>query len=171
MNLNAQLIFDTIWYLALFFSIFWFITTDRKKMLIFGLISTFLFWISIFSYWWINWLFVSIISMVIKILSLKLNKEQLKYLQYSSPFIAIFLFLILPEWIEGIIPALSMFFITLADSQKDIIKMKYWYYWSNILWLLYWIILWSIPAILFDIFWFFAITYWIYKLKKINEKY
>lgn len=87
-------------------------------------------------------------------------------MQYFSPFIAIWLFFVLPEWLEWIIPALSMFFIIMADSQESVLKMKYWYYWSNLLWLSYWIILFSIPAIIFDIFWFFAIIYWIYKIKK-----
>jgi len=160
------LFFDILWYAAILFSIIWFITKSRKKMLIFWIISTLFFWISIFYYWWYNWLIVSLISIVIKLFSLFLEEKKLIFLKFLSPFIAIWLFFILPEWLEWLIPALSMFFIIMADSQKDVLKMKYFYYWSNLLWLTYWIILWSIPAILFDLFWFFAITYWIYKIKK-----
>lgn len=164
--MNIWLLSDILGYIAVIFSILWFITTNRQKMLIFWIIATLLLWISVYSYGWYNGLAVSIISIIIKILSLYIDWKYLKYIKYSSPFIAILLFFLLPEWIEWIIPALSMFFIIIADSQKNVLYMKYWYYWSNLLRLSYWIILMCLPSILFDTLWFFAITYWIYKIKK-----
>ena len=171
-----NLFFDIIWYLAIIFSILWFISKDRKNMLIFWIISTLLFWISIYLwYGWINWLICSLISIIVKLFSLMINNKYLKYLTISAPLIWLLIFFISPEWLEWIIPSLSMFFIVIADSQKDVLKMKYWYYWSNLLWLSYGIILWSISAILFDVFWFFALTYGIYNIlqkrkNNINDK-
>ena len=151
----------------LFFLIFFdFITQSRTKMLVFWIIPTLLFGISIFWYWGIDGLTVSLISILVKLCSLFFWKEQLKYLKYSTFPLSLFLFFLLPEGIEGLIPSLSTIFIILADSQTDLIKMKQLYYWSNLLWLSYWIILFSPSAILFDVIWFFSITYWIYKLKK-----
>ncbi len=162
--------YDIIWYISVWFAIAGFLTKSRNRMLIYGIISTLLLWICVYFYWWYNWLSVSIISVVVKLLSLFVNKKYLKYIKYSTPFVALWLFFILPEWIEWIIPALSMFFIIVADSQKDVLKMKYWYYGSNLLWLSYGIILFSIPAILFDTFWFLSLTYGVYKIRKDRKK-
>ena len=70
------------------------------------------------------------------------------------------------------LPAVSLIFIIFADLQEDLIKMKFIYYGSAFSWLIYAIILGSIPAILFDIVGITALTYSIYKLKQdiINDK-
>jgi len=160
-----NILFDIIWYLAVVFSILAFITNSRKRMLIYWILSTFLFGISIFNYGWYDWLSISLISIIIKLLSLYVKDRYLIYIRLLLLFVAIVLFFFLPEWIEGILPVMSLFFIIMADTQKDVLYMKYWYYGSNLLWLSYGIILFSIPAILFDVLGFMSITYWIYKIK------
>ena len=67
-------------------------------MLIYWIIATTLFWFSILWYWWYNWLVISLISIIIKLLSLYLPKEKLTYVKIAAFPIWIILFLLLPEW-------------------------------------------------------------------------
>jgi hypothetical protein len=137
-------------------------------MLINGMISTSLFGISIYYYQGINGLFVSLISVISKLLSLFIkNKKIINYIKYSSTIIAILFYLQFnTEGIIGLLPAISLIFIIFADMQEDLIKMKFIYYGSAFSWLIYGILLNSIPAILFDVFGIITLTYSIFQLKK-----
>lgn len=158
--------FDLIGYAAIIFSVLAFLTNTKNNMRKYGIISTILFGISIYAYQGFNGLFVTIISLITKLLSIKFNEEKLFFLKLLSPFLAVcFYFLFNKEGLSGLLPALSMIFIIFADLQEDIIKMKIIYYGSAFCWLFYGIVLGSIPAILFDIFGILALTYSIFKLK------
>lgn len=159
-------IYDILGYFSIVFSIFAFLSLEKQKARLNGLISTSLFGISIYGYNGYNGLFVSIISAISKTLSFFISEEKLKFFKYSSPIIAFVFFFFFNEegWI-GIFPAISLIFIIFADLQTDILRMKQIYYGSAFSWLLYAIFLGSLPAILFDIFGIFTLTYTIYKIK------
>lgn len=163
-------VYDIIGYIAIIFHLLAFLANSKNSMRLNGMISSAFFSISIFFYNGINGFFVSIISFITKLLSFFIHEDKLNILKYSSPIIAFFFFYFInEEGIIGILPAVSLIFIIIADLQKDIIKMKYIYYGSVFCWLLYGIFLNSIPAVLFDLFGFFTLTYSIYKLKKERE--
>ena len=163
--------YDFLGYLSIVFAIFAFLTHDKVKMRFNGAISTLLFAISIFSYGGINGAFVSIISVITKALSLKYDEEKLIILKYLSfPISILFYFYFNEEGYIGLLPAISLIFIIFADIQKDIIKMKIIYYGSAISWLIYAILLNSIPAIIYDIVGLTTLTYSIYTLKKKDTK-
>lgn len=139
-------------------------------MKIYGAISTFLFGTSIYFYNGINGVIVSIISFFTKILSFYIKEKYIKYIKYFSFIIPLLYFFIFTKNNYEILPAISLVFIILADFQNEILKMKYYYYGSNISWLIYSILLNSLPGILYDIFGFIILTYSIYKIKiKLNH--
>jgi hypothetical protein len=167
--LDFNLYIDLIGYIAIVFSIISFLSKDKVKMRLNGAISTLLFGISIYFYNGVNGLFVSIVSFSIKILSLNIKEEKLKSIKIIMPFVALFFFFFFnKEGLVGILPAISLIFIAFADIQKDILKMKIIYYGSAFSWLIYGIILGSIPAIIFDIIGIITLTISIYNLKKIK---
>jgi hypothetical protein len=158
--------FNLIGYISIFFSVFSFISKDKDNILKFGLLSTILFGISISFYSGFNGLFVSIISASVKILSLLYNCQKFNFvLKILAPIISLIFFIFFNnEGIIGILPAIALLFIITADCQENILKMKFLYYGSVLSWLIYGIVLHSIPAILYDILGFIVLTYSIYKI-------
>lgn len=165
--------YDIVGYISIIFSILAFLSEDKTKSRFYGMISTILLAFNIYFYNGFNGVFVSFISFVTKLLSLKIDEEKLNILKYSSPFIAIlFFFNFNNEGILGILPAMSLIFIIFADLQKDILRMKIIYFGSAISWLIYRIVINSIPAIIFDvvgIIILFYVSIKIYKERK-NKK-
>lgn len=158
--------FDLIGFTSIIFSFLAFNSSDKQQMRLFGLISTTLFGIAIYFYGGVNGLFVTLISIIIKLLALTYKEDKLIFIKRISPLIALVFFIFFnPEGWVGIFPAISLIFIAIADTQNTAIKMKYWYYGSAICWLIYAIIIESIPAIIYDIVGISTITYAIYKIK------
>ena len=161
--------FDTIGYLAIVFSVLAFISKEKQQMRVHGGISTLLFGTSIYFYQGFNGFFVTIVSLISKILSYYIDEKKLEKVKYLSFGVSIVFYLFFnTEGYSGIFPSLSLVFIVFADMQSDIMKMKYWYYGSAFSWLIYGIILNSLPAIIFDVIGILALTYSIYKIKKAN---
>jgi hypothetical protein len=141
--------YDNIGYLAIFFSVSAFLSLSKQKMRIYGGISTVLFGVSIFFYHGFNGLFVTIVSLASKLLSFYVSEDRLLKVKYSSFFLALTFYLFFnQEGYCGILPSISLVFIIFADMQKDILKMKYFYYGSAFSWLIYGVLLSSLPAIL-----------------------
>lgn len=165
-NEFITLFFNLIGYSSIYFLVLSFISKERSKILKFGLLSTVLFGISISYYSGINGLFVSIISASVKILSLLYSCKKLNIVfKISAPIISLIFFLFFNnEGLFGILPAIALLFIIAADSQENILKMKFLYYGSICSWLIYGIVLNSIPAILYDVLGFIALTYSIYNI-------
>jgi len=170
--LSNKIFMDLLGYIAIVFSVAAFLDTNINRMRIFGMISTFLFGISIYFYKGLNGLFVSFISFFTKLLGFYINENQTRIITYLSPIPAFILYFYFNEkgWV-GALPALSLIFIIIADMQKDIVKMKMVYYGSATCWLTYGFMLGSLPAIIFDIFGIISITLGIYiTLKKRKRK-
>lgn len=158
---------DLFGYASIVFTLFAFYSIKRKNMLWLGLISTLLFGISIYFYGGINGFFVSIFSVFLKIAGLYGNEKIAKKMKIISILIAFGFFAVFSnEGLVGILPAASLIFISMADMQRDIIKMKYIYFGSVFCWLTYGIVLGSLPAILFDIVGAIALISGIGKSKK-----
>lgn len=169
-SLTNKLIMDLLGYIAIIISILGFISKDKFYMRFNGMVSTLLFGISIYFYNGVNGLFVSLISFFTKLLSLFIKEEKLEFIKILSPILAFIMFFYFnTEGIFGLLPALSLIFIMIADIQSDIIKMKQIYFGSAFCWLLYGIVLGSIPAILFDVFGIMTLIYSIRKIKKDRE--
>lgn len=163
-EINLKL-FDIIGYISILFSLLSFISNSKKYILIFGLFSTILFGISISYYSGFNGLFVSFISAITKVLSLKYDSEKLKvYKIFSVVIVLAFYILFNEEGVIGVFPLISLIFIIFADLQDNILKLKLFYYGSIFSWIIYGIALNSIPAILYDIFGLIVLTYSIYKI-------
>lgn len=169
MNINISFVFDLIGYISIIFSLIAFNSLNKQNARINGLISTSLFTIHLYHYNDFNGMFVSIISIISKLLSIFINENKLTILKYISPIISfIFFYYINDEGLIGILPSISLIFIIIADIQKDIIKMKFIYFGSAFSWLIYAICINSIPAILYDVFGIIVLIYSILKLKKNN---
>lgn len=159
--------YDIIGYISIIFSILAFLAKDKESMRRNGLISAFLFGISIYGYNGYNGLFVSSISVFVKLLSLKYDEDKLFSLKVIAiPLAVIFYFMFNTEGMYGLLPAISLVFIILADIQKDLIKMKIIYYGSAFAWLLYAISINSLPAIIYDVVGIIALTYSIVKIRR-----
>ena len=159
--------YDVVGYISIIFSIIAFLSKSKKKMRINGAISATFFGISIYGYAGYNGVFVSLISVIIKLLSLKYKEEKLKILKIASVPVAIIFYLYInKEGLYGILPAISLIFITFADTQKDLIKMKIIYIGSAISWLIYAIIISSMPAIIYDIVGLVILAYSILEIKR-----
>lgn len=161
--------FDILGLLAIIFTFFAFYTKDKQSMRLYGLISTAFFGISIYFYGGVNGLFVTMVSIAIKILALSYEESKIQFIQKTSPIIAlVFFFFFNSEGLIGILPAVSLIFIVIADTQETINKMKLWYFGSAFCWLFYAIVLNSIPAIIYDVIGIATLTYSAYTLNKIN---
>lgn len=168
MNIEQKIIIDLIGYISIIFSFLAFLSHKKNIMRFNGMIATLLFGISIYFYNGLNGLFVSFVSFCTKLLSIYFKEEKINFLKYLSfPISIIFYLYFNKEGLIGLLPALSLIFIIIADLQKDIIKMKFIYFGSAFCWLFYGILLNSIPAILFDIVGILTLSYSIYKLKKV----
>lgn len=163
--------YDVVGYISIIFSILAFLSENKTKSRFYGMISTILLAFNLYFYNGMNGVFVSVISFLTKLLSLKIEEEKLNILKYSSPFIAfIFFFYFNEEGILGILPAISLIFIIFADLQKDVLKMKIIYFGSAISWLIYRIVINSIPAIIFDVVGIIILSYVSIKLYKERKK-
>lgn len=160
--------FNFIGYLSILFSLCAFISKDRSNILKFGILSTVLFGISISFYSGFNGLFVSSISAIIKIISLMYQNQKVSFiLKISAPIISLIFYVFFNnEGIVGILPSIALLFIIIADTQDNILKMKFLYYGSVFSWLIYGIMLNSIPAILYDVLGFIVLSYSIYTIKQ-----
>lgn len=164
---HKVLLIDIIGYVAIVLSVLGFLSKSTNMMRFHGMTSTLLFGISIYFYNGINGLFVSLISFITKTLSIFIEEEKLDFIKFISPIIAFICFYFFNnEGMIGILPAISLIFIMIADIQKDILNMKLIYFGSAISWLFYGIALGSIPAILFDVFGIITLTYSVLKIKK-----
>lgn len=152
--------YDLAGFAAVFFAFLAFYVQDKMSMRLYGLISAALFGFGIFFYGGVNGLFVTLVSISIKLLSLTYHESRLAIFQKLSPVIAFVFFLFFnPEGWMGVLPAISLIFIVMADTQRDIAKMKLWYFGSAFCWLLYAIHLGSIPAIIYDLVGIFTLAY------------
>lgn len=159
--------YDVIGYISIIFSIIRFLSEDKNKTRFFGMLSTGFLAFNLYFYNGLNGVFVSVISFITKLLSLKIKEEKLRILKYLSPFIALIFYMYFnDEGIVGILPAISLIFIIFADLQTDILKMKLIYFGSAFSWLIYRIVINSIPAILFDVVGIIILTYISIKIYK-----
>jgi hypothetical protein len=138
-------------------------------MRLFGGVSTLFFGANIFFYNGINGLFVCLISFISKLLTYFVkNRKIINIIKYSLPLLAFLFYFNFNN--EGtfvaLLPTISLVFIVLADTQKDILKMKLWYYGSAFCWLFYGIAINSIPAILFDVVGIIILTYSVFEIIK-----
>ena len=161
--------FDILGYIAIILSLIAFLVKDVQKMRIYGGLSTLLFGINVYFYNGINGLFVCLISFLSKVLTYYIKDEKIiNVIKYSLPVMAfIFYFNFNNEGsIIALLPTISLIFIVLADIQKDILKMKMWYFGSAFCWLFYGISINSIPAILFDILGILTLFYSVFEILK-----
>lgn len=138
--------FDVFGMFAVAFAFLAFFTKEKQMMRLYGIVSTAFFGVVIYFYGGINGLFVSMVSILIKLLSLSFEEMDIKFLQRLTPLIAvIFFFFFNSEGLIGILPAISLIFIAIADTQENIYKMKLWYFGSAFCWFFYAVILNSVP--------------------------
>ena len=111
--------FELFGYIAIIFSMIGRITTRKERMRKAGMVSVSFYAMSIYSYGGINGVFVSLISLVTKGLSLTYNEEKLFWLKVLSPFIAIVFYIFVNgEGYIGILPAVGLMFVIIADLQE-----------------------------------------------------
>jgi len=162
--------YDFIGYLAMVLLLISFLSDDAQKARLIGIFSAIFYGINIYYYGGFNGVFVIIVSILSKTLSFYIEKDELKYFNYISPFLALlYFYLFNEEGLIGVIPALSLVFIILADMQKQIIRMKQYYYIVVSLWLVYGIFLGSIPIILSEFLGLLTLFYSVYKIKNKNN--
>jgi len=161
-----MIIYDIIGYLSVILSVISFLEKDKTKMRIFGIFAGLAFGINIYGYGGYNGVFVSVISILGKVLAIKFGEDKLFFLKaISLPLALGFFFLFNSEGISGLLPALILVIVIFADTQKDIIKMKYIYIFSTTVWLIYSIVIWSVPGIVCDAVAIMALIYSILLMK------
>lgn len=141
----------TLGYLSVVFHIAQFLAQDTRKMLIFGLLSTFLLGLHFMLDGTLLGFYAVILSIIVKITALLNYTKLSRIILILTPIMSFGYYLFLADSEETFLPALAMTFIAIADFQKDIFRMKLWYYGSVISWLLYGLYISSLPAILYDV--------------------
>jgi len=145
-----------------------FSSRSTHAMLKLNILSTFLLGLSMIPFGGYNGAsmsFVSVASKISGIAGLGTHiKEWHKGLFGFLLGMGYFLFFNQEGW-YGILPALSMIFIVLADLQLSVVRMKYYYYGSAFCWLGYGIAIGSMAAILYDVIGIVALSYSLYKIK------
>lgn len=166
-------IFIGLGYGSLIAHLFAFSSRSTHTMLKLNMLSTFLLGLSMIPFGGYNGASMSFFSVFSKISGLlgfgTQIKESHKGLLGFTLGVGYFVFFNQEGW-YGILPALSMVFIVLADLQKNVITMKYYYYGSAICWLSYGVAIESMAAILYDIIGIVALSYSLYQLKIIEQK-
>ena len=154
---------ELIGYVAVVFSTSAFLTHSKKKMRVLGSISLLLFMVSVFLNGGINAAFVSLLSLIIRVLSIFISEEKLKIFKYLAPILALvslpFLLSTSSEgWISAL-PAIALIVVIFADLQKDILAMKKIYTINLFIWLVYAIGLGSLSAFLYEFLGLLALLY------------
>lgn len=165
-----MLIVDLIGYCAIVFGVLAFLNEERQKMLLLNALSTLAYGINVLFYEGLTGAILSFFSFTIILISLRKNERLNKNLTILAPVVGILTFVFLAEGWVGFFPALGIFFATWANLQKEILKMKYIFYGSATSWLIFGLLIGSIPAILLDVFGLIALTYGIRSIKKKNNQ-
>jgi len=163
------LVYDLLGYISIIFSLMSFLTENRQKFLIYGIISLVLIGISFVGYGGYTGAFVSFMSAISKMLCLKSDIFLQKKIRFSMPFIALAFFLFVGEGVHGLIPALSLIVIafgdTFSEEGKSLVFTKKIYLVSATMWFGYALALMSPPAIAYDTLGIFVLLYSIKKTK------
>ena len=160
-------IIEIIGFFAVVLHVFAFLTQSRQSMLLYGLFSTACFGVGLINYHGVNGMLVTFASLLAKTLNLMGYEEASRIMVRSSPIIALLFFIFSEtEFWHGILPAISLFFIIIADGQDSVLKMKQWYIGSALCWLAYGFILQSPPAIAYDLVGMAALAWGIHQAKK-----
>lgn len=141
----------TLGYLSVAFHIAQFLAQDTRRMLIFGLFSTIFLGVHFLIGGTLLGFYAVILSLIVKITALLDYTKLSRVILILTPVMSFGYYLFLADSEETFLPALAMVFIAIADFQKNIIRMKFWYYGSALSWLSYGLYISSIPAILYDI--------------------
>jgi hypothetical protein len=168
MILTVEKSFIILGWISILFHIKAFYIDDRMKMLIYNIVSTLLIGLSMIPYGGYTGAAISLFSVASKIVGIQENFFLSNIVKtIIGIFVGIIYFYFFSnENIRGLLPSASLFFIVMADLQKDILKMKLWYYGSAFCWILYAVIIMSPIAIVYDIIGVSVLTYSIYKIKK-----
>lgn len=162
-------LFIGLGYGSLIAHLFAFSSRSTHTMLKLNILSTFLLGLSMIPFGGYNGASMSFVSVFSKISGLlgygTQIKESHKGVVGFMLGVGYFIFFNQEGW-YGLLPALSMVFIVLADLQKNVITMKYYYYGSAICWLSYGVAIDSMAAILYDIIGIVALSYSLYQIKR-----
>jgi hypothetical protein len=157
---------EILGYIAVFFSVFAFSASDKIKMRSYGSVSLFFFMISVFLNGGLNGALVSLLSLIVRVLSIFVKEDKLQFLKYLSPFFALAFYLYIKEdGFQNILPLIALVVVIVADLQENIIKMKTLYVLNVSIWLVYAIYLSSYSAILYESLGIFVLLLSLYKLK------
>lgn len=157
-------------YLSVAFHIAQFVSQTTKKMLIYGLASTALLGLHFLLSGTSLGFYAVVLSIVVKITALMDFKTVSKVTLVATPILGFIYYASFSEPDETFLPALAMVFIATADFQKDIVKMKAWYYGSAFSWLCYGIYISSVPAVAYDVLGIGFLTYGIYRALSDRKK-
>ena len=164
-------IYEIIGYIGVIFSIISFSSHKTKNIRAYGILAITFFMISVYGNGGMNGAFVSLVSLVVKILAYFVEETKLRSLKIITPFIAVFFYLVInEEGIIGILPAIALVITAFADLQREPIRMKEIYVLALIPWLIYAINLESTSAILYEALGIVILLYTIYVLKNKKTK-
>jgi len=145
-------LYEIAGYLALVFGLLSFSSRDATKIRIHGFVASALFAVNFYYHDGLNGAFVSAISAVSKILSLTLTTRQLTIVKVMSPFLALLFFMKFnTNGLAGLLPALILVIVVFTDARQDLLEMKILHAVMIGIWTIYSIVIWSVPAMLFDI--------------------
>lgn len=149
-------------YASVAFHIAQFLSQNTRHMLIFGLVSTGLLGLHFCLGGTVLGVYAVVLSVIVKIAALLDYPRVSKAVLVATPITGFAYFFLLAGASETFLPALAMIFIAIADFQKDLIKMKLWYYGSAFSWLCYGLYIESVPAIAYDVLGIIFLTTGIY---------
>lgn len=135
-------------------------------MRVYGLLSSLFFGISVYYYQGYNGAFVSAVGVAVKAMTLMNEKDAQILRTLSLPLSLLFYFFFNQEGIYGLFPAMALIFMIFADTQKDVLRMKYIHYGTALCWFVYAISISSIPAILFEVVGVITLSYGVFRIKK-----
>ncbi len=146
-----------------------FSSRNTHTMLKFNMLSTFFLGLSLipFGAYCGTWMsFLSVMSKMSAFFGVGCDMKEFKKGLIGFFLGLLYFFFFNDEGWFGILPAVSMIFIVLADLQRNVVYMKYYYYGSAFCWLTYGIFIGSLAAILYDVLGILALSYSVYQIKK-----
>lgn len=159
-------IWQSIWFIALFFTIIAFLSKKDDIFLIFMIISSFFWWIHFFYLWLFSASFINFFDTFKNYLAFKYKKNLYLLLFLVFCYLIIWFFTFDKENLLSLLPIfnsiLSVYFIFYLKW----IKLKIWFLFILFVWFIYNYFWNSLSWMISDVILFLSWLYWIYNIKK-----
>lgn len=161
-------IWQFLWLIAFFISIYNFLYCKNKKFIFFTMIASFLWWFHFLALWLLSAAYINIVDVLKNALALKYEKN--KYLTLWFIFIYFVISYFTYTSLISLIPLATAILSTILVFYVRWVYLNIWFLFVIFLWMIYNIIWWSIWWFMTDTTLMITWIIWIYKIIKSENK-